>query len=114
MKVTVSQKGKPVTEGIGTTEQPTETTNQERQPKLKDEAGNWLQDEEYNQYYEVEKILDRRRVGHSKKFEYFVKWKGYPEEENSWIPKQNIVGAEAVKMRSELDEQLNPTGSKRS
>ena len=44
MKVTVSQKEKPVTEGIGTTEQPTETNNQEQQPKLKDEAGNWLQD----------------------------------------------------------------------
>jgi hypothetical protein len=39
--------------------------------------------------YEVERIVDRRR-NEDDKWEYLVKWTGYPEEENSWEIGPNI------------------------
>ena len=41
--------------------------------------------------YEVEKILDSKVV--RKKFKYLVKWKGYPDSENSWEPEENVKDA---------------------
>lgn len=38
--------------------------------------------------YEVEKILDSRELG--EETEYFVKWKGFPESENTWEPEGNF------------------------
>ena len=41
-----------------------------------------------DQDYEVEKIL-KTRTKNGKK-EYFVKWLGYPDSMNSWIPEENL------------------------
>ena len=41
-----------------------------------------LLDEQGNQQFHVEKILQRRR--RSGQYQYLVKWRGYPESENSW------------------------------
>lgn len=41
--------------------------------------------------YEVEKILDDDVQGNSKRF--FVKWKGYPDDQNTWEPKKNLAHA---------------------
>lgn len=35
-----------------------------------------------DEIYQVQNILDSRE--HHKKLEYFVKWEGYPAEDNSW------------------------------
>jgi transposase InsO family protein len=45
--------------------------------------------------YVVEKIIDRRAVvdGDSDEFEYFVKWKDYPDSDNTWEPLSNLSGA---------------------
>jgi len=39
--------------------------------------------------YEVEKITDRRQDENGR-WQYLVKWVGYPDEENSWEPGPNI------------------------
>ena len=66
--------------------------------KLKDDAGEILDGTFYetelqktienDDVYRVEKILrKRKRKG---VVEYFVKWKGYPDKFNSWVPESNI------------------------
>ena len=39
-------------------------------------------------YFRVEKILDKRTVG--RRSEYWVKWMGYPESQNTWEPLKNL------------------------
>ena len=41
-----------------------------------------LLDEKGNLQFHVERLLKRRR--HKGQYQYLVKWRGYPESENSW------------------------------
>jgi hypothetical protein len=53
------------------------------------------------EYYNIEKILDRRKTGG--KFEYKIKWEGYPMSESTWEPMKNLETAK------ELVEEYNRT-----
>jgi len=53
------------------------------------------------EYYNIEKILDRRYSGG--RLEYKIKWEGYPMDESTWEPMKNL---ESVK---ELVEEYNRT-----
>ena len=64
---------------------------------------NWLRDDDNNQLYEVDKILDRRQRGRSKGYEYFVSWKGCEAVDNCWIPAKNFEGNDAKAMRKAFD-----------
>jgi hypothetical protein len=44
--------------------------------------------------YEVEEILDSRM--RRSKLQYLVKWKGYPTEENTWEPEENVKNAASL------------------
>jgi Chromo (CHRromatin Organisation MOdifier) domain len=40
--------------------------------------------------WEVEKVLDSQRQGRAKRLQYLLKWKGYPEAENTWQDKRHL------------------------
>jgi hypothetical protein len=42
----------------------------------------------------VEKILDSRK--RYRKLQYLVKWKGYPDTDNSWEPYENVKNCEQL------------------
>lgn len=42
--------------------------------------------------YTIEKILNHKYKG--KRRLYYIKWQGYPEEENTWIKKSDFVDNE--------------------
>src|SRR6201985_1808989 len=44
----------------------------------------------------VGKVLDSRRVGRGKKLQYLRKWEGYPEADNSWDYKENVVSPDLI------------------
>lgn len=45
---------------------------------------------EGEEQYEVEEIVNHKRVGRGKQWQYFVKWKGYPDSDNTWEPLINL------------------------
>jgi len=63
--------------------------------------------------YEVETILARKR-NEAGIWEYFIKWRGFPESENSWEPGPNITGAAIRKFweKNNITRSKKPKGTK--
>ena len=48
--------------------------------------------------YEVERIVNHRRHGRARRLEYLIKWKGYPESDNTWEPADQVHAPELIKL----------------
>ena len=71
----------------------------EEEDENKSEQGSESEDDESNEEedrFEVEAILDKRiikkegRLGRGKEVQYLIKWKGYPDSENTWEKQSNL------------------------
>ena len=47
-------------------------------------------------HYEIEKILQARPTRNKKSTQYLVKWKGYPDSKNSWLPARELTHAQEL------------------
>ncbi len=47
--------------------------------------------------YEVERIVAHRQFGRSKRLQYLIKWKGYPESDNTWEPADQVHAPDLIK-----------------
>ncbi len=47
--------------------------------------------------FEVERIVAHRKFGRSKRLQYLIKWKGYPESDNTWEPADQVHAPQLVK-----------------
>jgi len=52
--------------------------------------------EQDDSVYRVEKIVSGEKRGRIRYF--LIKWEGYPEEENTWEPERNLLGASVKRM----------------
>ena len=62
--------------------------------------------------YEVEKIVDKRIQ--NGQVEYLLKWKGYPNEDNTWEPKDSLQCEELINDYEERKAKENTAPSKTS
>src|SRR5258707_873898 len=47
--------------------------------------------------YEVEKVINHRYTGRARTLQYLVKWKGYPEADNTWEPADQVHAPQLTK-----------------
>src|SRR6266403_3139988 len=47
--------------------------------------------------YEVKRIIAHRQFRRSKRLQYLIKWKGYPESDNTWEPADQVHAPELLK-----------------
>ena len=60
------------------------------------------------EFFPVEAIRDKRRNIYTGKDEYYIKWEGWAEKDNTWEPISNIVGCDEMIESFESTLKKNP------
>jgi Chromo (CHRromatin Organisation MOdifier) domain len=60
--------------------------------------------------YEVEQICSHRTWGRRKTLQYLIKWKGYPESDNTWEDADQIYVPILIKLYHQASPQVNLKG----
>ena len=47
--------------------------------------------------YKVEYVVNHRRHGKARRLQYLIKWKGYPESDNTWEPLDQVHAPELIR-----------------
>jgi len=72
------------------------------------EPSGTVAEEDKEKEYPVEKVLDKRTRNNI--VEYFIKWSGYDDENNTWEPRENLYCKYLIK---EFEEKLRQGGKKK-
>jgi hypothetical protein len=72
-----------------------EPLNKERTPKRKRKSSENKNSIKIEEEYIVERII-RKRVSKCGKVEYFLKWKDYSDDQNTWEPRENLGCKEMI------------------
>ena len=61
--------------------------------------------------FEVERVMDERR-GDGDAVEYYVKWKGWPEDDSTWEPASNVGKGAQAEYFDSLRKEAEADGSR--
>jgi hypothetical protein len=61
--------------------------------------------------FEVEQIVSVRQFGKQKAWQYLMKWKGYPDSENTWEPLQDLKNSMEIVHQWHQDNPKQPKPS---
>jgi hypothetical protein len=54
--------------------------------------------------YEVKAIQSHRHQGRKKQLQYLIKWKGYPESDNTWEPADHVQAPQLIRQYERCQE----------
>ncbi|CAF0817411.1 unnamed protein product [Adineta ricciae] len=57
--------------------------------------------DEGSERFEIERIVDKRY--RNDRLEYLIKWRGYPDSQNTWEPSSNIEGEQESELLAEYE-----------
>jgi len=75
-------------------EQEDESQGEQENKEAKNNQGEEAGEDEEEEVYIVERIVKHRKKG--SRVQYFLKWKGYPDSENTWEDESNVFAQDLI------------------